>query len=568
MNYKFIYRDPQQQFISIELRVKSIGKELELILPAWRPGRYELGDFAKNIKSFKVFSENGKPLKFEKTSKNKWVISTPESEVILVSYQYYAAEINAGSSYIDESQLYVNPVNCCFYSLEYYDSEIKLELEIPSDWKIASPILTQKNQLIASNFDELADSPFICSPFLQYNSYQVDEYNFHLWFNGLVKPDWERLKIDFEQFTRLQIEKFIEFPTKNYHFMFQILPYNAYHGVEHSACTVIALGPSYAVFEKLYNELLGVSSHELYHTWNVKSIRPVDLFPYDFSKENFSKLGYIAEGVTTYMGDLMLFRSGVFTLRQYLFELSKQIQRHLDNFGRFNYSVAESSFDTWLDGYSAGVPGRKVSIYTEGCIIAFALDVLIMKETKNKKRLDDVMRCLYHNYAKKGKGITEANYKYEIQNITGNPVDSFFEKFINGTNAFEGLINETLDYLGLKLQTQPHQEYNCSNLGFKTSTNGSKLNVSSIYPGSPYDVAGGRIGDIILSLNDVRIENNLNEWLNYFSEDSKSLCIERNGSFKILSIPEVSRTFYQTYWIVENEQVTKSQKDAFQKWMN
>ena len=142
------------------------------------------------------------------------------------------------------------------------------------------------------------------------------------------------------------------------------------------------LGPSYVVFDAVYPDLLGVSSHELYHTWNVKAIRPIELFPYDFTKENYSELGYLCEGVTTYMGDLFLFKSNVFSEEEYFNELNQQLQKHFDNPGRFNYSVAASSFDTWLDGYVPGVPNRKVSIYTEGCLIALVCDLMIIHHSK------------------------------------------------------------------------------------------------------------------------------------------------------------------------------------------
>src|SRR5690554_595889 len=131
------------------------------------------------------------------------------------------------------------------------------------------------------------------------------------------------------------------------------------------------------------------------------------MVPYDFKQENYSELGYIAEGVTTYMGDLMLYKAGVFNTEQYFLEMNNQIQRHMDNFGRFNYSVAASSFDTWLDGYVAGAPGRKVSIYTEGCLLSFMIDVLILKNTSNQHGLDDVMRNLYHDFGAKGIGRSE-----------------------------------------------------------------------------------------------------------------------------------------------------------------
>src|SRR5690554_3271411 len=365
MKFTFDIKSPQQQYIQITAEIKATGSETKIYFPAWRPGRYELGDFAKNVNHFQIFNGDGSPLDFQKKNKNTWIVQTEGCSVITVKYSYYATDLNAGSTYLDETQLYVNPVNCCLFTDESFNDPITVKLNIPKSWEVAHPLKVENNVFTAANYDELADSPFICSAGLQKATYEVQGTTFYIWFNGIVKPDWKRIVDDFKAFTETQIKSFSKFPTDEYHFLIQVLPFQNYHGVEHSKSTVITLGPSYAVFEELYTELLGVSSHELYHTWNVKSIRPSEMVPYNFKEENYSELGYIAEGITTYMGDLILYKSGVLTIEQYLVEMSNQIQRHMDNFGRFNYSVAQSSFDTWLDGYVPGAPRRKVSIYTE-----------------------------------------------------------------------------------------------------------------------------------------------------------------------------------------------------------
>jgi predicted metalloprotease with PDZ domain len=299
VKYSFSCENPSQQYISIKATFSVNSKTTTVQLPSWRPGRYELGNFAKNVKGFRIFDENNKAVSFKKLVKDAWEVDTEGKKEIRVEYSYFAAELNAGSTFLNAEQLYVNPVNCCVFTEETKREPVELELAIPSDWKIAGSMKENGTVLSASNFEELADSPFICSNSLQYNQYEVNGTIFHLWLNGEVKPDWKRLVKDFKAFTAKQLEKFMEFPVPEYHFLIHILPYKAYHGVEHQRSTVITLGPSYEVFASLYKELLGVSSHELYHTWNVKAIRPADMYPYDFTKENYSELGYICEGVTT-----------------------------------------------------------------------------------------------------------------------------------------------------------------------------------------------------------------------------------------------------------------------------
>jgi predicted metalloprotease with PDZ domain len=387
-----------------------------------------------------------------------------------------------------------------------------------------------------------------------------------VWFNGEVKPDWDRLIKDFQAFTDAQIKKFTEFPVKEYHFLNQILPYKAYHGVEHCKSTVISLGPSYEVFDSLYKELLGVSSHELYHTWNVKAIRPIEMFPYDFTKENYSRLGYICEGVTTYQGDLFLMKSGVFNEQQYFNELQAQFQKHFDNHGRFNYSVAESSFDTWLDGYVQGVPNRKVSIYTEGCILAFVTDVNIRRATSDKSGIDELMKRLYFNFALKGKGVSEEDYKGVIEDITGESQTEFFDNFINGCLPFESIITKSLEYLGLELDHEPSPSYVEGRLGFKVIKQADGFVVNTMYPGGPAETGGLSKGDKIIAVNGFACNGELDKWLNYFDDDTKTVTFLRNGEYREITFPEVMRNFYMKYTIRKMEKPDKQQFTAFEAW--
>jgi predicted metalloprotease with PDZ domain len=566
VKYSFSCENPSQQYISISATFKVAHDVTIVHLPSWRPGRYELGNFAKNIKGFKVFDQNNKKVDFKKLTKDSWEIDTAGISEIKVDYLYYAIDLNAGSTFLNAEQLYVNPVNCCVYTDETANENIELKLNIPSAWKIACALKQNEDVLLATNFDELADSPFICSNSLQYNQYEVGGTIFHVWLSGEVKPDWKRLIKDFKAFTEKQVEKFMEFPVPEYHFLIHILPYKAYHGVEHQSSTVITLGPSYEVFDLMYKELLGVSSHELYHTWNVKAIRPIDMFPYDFKKENYSELGYICEGVTTYMGDLFLYKSGVFNLNQYLFEMNKQLQKHFDNHGRFNYSVAESSFDTWLDGYVPGTPARKVSIYTEGCLLAFVTDIMVLKATENQLGLDTVMKRLYFDFYLKGKGVSKADYKAVLENVSGISFDSFFEDFIHGNRPYESILTEAFEYIGLELDHKPSPYYSQGRLGFKAIPNGTNFIVKVIYPGSPANLGMLQIEDEIIAVNGYSCLGELDKWLKYFDNDLKHLTVLRAGRIIELTLPEVDRNFYMEYTVVPVAKSNTPQINAFEAW--
>ena len=182
-----------------------------------------------------------------------------------------------------------------FYIPERIDEEYEINLDLPSDYIIASSLEKNKNTLIGNNFDEIAESPIICSNSLQHDLFSLNNINFHLWCQGRCEVNWEKVKKDFSLFTQTQINHFDSFPVDEYHFLFQITPYPSYHGVEHTKNTVILLGPGTEIMNKKYNSLLHISSHELYHTWNIKAIRPKEMYPYDYSQENYFRTGFIAE---------------------------------------------------------------------------------------------------------------------------------------------------------------------------------------------------------------------------------------------------------------------------------
>jgi predicted metalloprotease with PDZ domain len=566
IHYKFSIENPSNQYIQIQMSFESSQMIEHIQLPSWRPGRYELGNFAKNVKNFKVYGDKN-ILSFEKTSKDCWKIETNGAKQIQVSYQYYATDLNAGATYLDKNQLYVNPVNCCAFVVGRELENIEVQLEVPNSYQIACALPHENKVLKARHFDELADSPFIVSASLQHDTYKVNDTLFHIWFQGEVKVNWEKILKDFSAFTSKQIEKFSEFPVSEYHFFFQIVPFRAYHGVEHQTSTVILLGPSYDIFEATYVDLLGVSSHELYHTWNVKSIRPIEMWPYDFTKENYSKLGYLCEGVTTYMGDLFLLKSGVFKLKDYFLELNDQLQKHFDNFARFNYSVAESSWDTWLDGYVPGAPNRKVSIYTEGCLLALVTDVFIMRHSKEKYNLDDVMKRLYFDFYLNGKGVSEKDYQDVIEQLAGSSFQEILDNYFYNSNPFEAIIVDAFDYLGLELIHKASPKYSYAKLGFKSIPQGQNFIVKAIYPGSPAEMGALMLEDEIIAVNSYACGAELDKWLTYFDDHVKVLSVMRRGKLIEITLPIAVRNFYLDYSVKQIENPNQHQKRAFERWM-
>ena len=204
-------------------------------------------------------------------------------------------------------------------------------------------------------------------------------------------------------------------------------------------------------FDQLYPELLGISSHGSFHAWNVIRIRPAELLPYDFTKENYFPTGFVAEGVTTYYGDLFLKRSGVFTLEDYLLELNTTMKRHFEANGKAFQSLVESSFDLWLDGYTPGIPNRKVSIYHKGAIVALLLNLEIRQRTSHVRSLDDVHAIYMGAFWKTAIGYSIDDYRAAVEEVTGRSQQSYFDECITGNAPLETRLNQALDFVGLCL---------------------------------------------------------------------------------------------------------------------
>lgn len=459
MLYRIAIADPIQHFIQLEFTIPNIHQDhIEVQLPAWRPGRYELQNFAKNIRLFDVRDADGNAVEWFKTTKDRWLIHTTGIKQVTISYQYYANQPDAGACYVDLHYLYINPVHCFMYVEGRMDEPYQLTFELPENYRIASQMQqVAPHTLSAPNFDYLADSPLFASATLEHHTIDADKTRIHFWFQGQHPFDIERLKNDTLAYTLAQTNIFGELPCKDYHFLYLIHPNPARHGVEHLDSTVIAMGQlADQTVEEFYQDLLAISSHELFHLWNIKRIRPIEMLPYDFTKENYSTLGYVYEGVTTYYGDLMLKQSGVWTWEQYAASFNSDLKRHIDNPGRFNYSVAQSSWDTWLDGYVPGIPGRKVSIYIEGMIAALVADLMIIKNSNCTCSLHNVMHDLYQECYLKHKGYDESTYKNLLEKHAGHFFDQYFQQVIHGKGMQEQWLKEALSWAGCELTYDQH----------------------------------------------------------------------------------------------------------------
>ncbi len=564
MHYHFSIPEPASGFIEITATAKSKGDVLELQLPAWRPGRYQSGHFARNVLRMDAHGAGGQLLHTEKVTRDRWRIQTGGSGTVKAVYRYYAAQLDGGGCYLSPDLLYVNPVQCCVYDAANPREPCSVRLDIPGHWQVATSMARQEDGAFrVLHFDELADSPFICSPSLKHHTYTSKGISFHIWLLCECEPGWDRMEKDFRAFTEAQVSTMREFPVEEFHFLVILPEYACFHGVEHLRSTMLLLGPGHKLMDELYDDFLGVASHELFHVWNVKTIRPAEMSPYDFTSEQYSRLGYVYEGFTTYYGDLFLARGGCFNLDKYLSCVARRLQRHLDNPGHLNYSVAESSFDTWLDGYEAGAPGRKTSIYDEGSLVALMLDLLIRQRSGGSGSLDDVMRMLYDEFGRQGKGYTEADMARLAGHAAGIAVDGFFSDVVYRAVSYESMLGELLGHAGLEIRRSPSRHWH-ERLGLRIVKDPL---VRLAWTGSPAAKAGIMPGDELLKVNGMpfpdAVKNLKPEEGSPLSLRVRRLNIEKNLTLD----PDFSVSFFDRVAIREAGHPTKAQLAFRESWL-
>lgn len=562
MNYRLYFESPDLHLIRVQLDLPAQLGEQALHLPKWRPGRYEFAPFAERIVDARAWSASGKVLEVTKITTHTWQVTT-HGEPATFEYKYHATIADAGGSYYDQDQIYINPCNLLMYLPTHIDSPCHMTLALPEDYRLACGLPAEGNTLHAPDYHQLVDAPLIASQTLQHHAFEVEGIPFNLWFQGDVKPHWHKLETDFHSFIKAQLRLFGGFPAKDYHFLYQILNKKIYHGVEHANSTVIALGPGFRMDgEDDYEDMLSVSCHELFHAWNVKAIRPADMQPYVYDREQYSRLHYITEGVTTYYGELLVFKAGVWSLGEFLKVFNKDfLRKHYAHQGRNHISLEQASFESWLVGYDEGVPNRKISFYTKGALAAFILDVRIRKATDNARSLDTVMRELYERFGKTGKGYTREDYKAIAEAAAGHPLDDYFQDFISGILPMEPALGEVADYLGLALVAKDPATIAERDYGFVIDADGGPARIKQVHEASPAEHAGLCVGDTIVAIQGHRAPEKDVEALLRYLEDDEDLHIHvfRNEMLELLVMEARPDYRYQIHQLEENPEATEAQ---------
>ncbi len=510
MYFKIFIHDYNKYLLRIEATFTAQSADVEVRVPYWRPGRYEGGKFPRNYIDFSA-SQDGNAIPAIKESPHSWKLScNPNSEVKL-SYYLQASELTAGNTYLDETFLLVNPVNSLLYISAAALDEQRVEFFLPEPWTLATSLAgttaldpSAHSAFIAADVQELMDSPILTGSNMDDASFQIGDVDIHLHWVGIFPYDSEGYEADIQAFCEKQIQAFGSLPVDDYRFLLVFVPSQMRHGVEHERSTVIVMGPnSYLGTQEGKDSFLSIASHELYHTWNVKYLRPTAWNPYPFEGPAPSRLAYIAEGITTYMGDWMLWQAGVWSDSKYLSKLALLMERHDENEGRKHMSLADAAIDTWIDGYGGGAPQRRVSIYNEGALMAFVLDVYIMKHTEGDAGLWQVMTDMYANYDPQ-QGYSENDFWDAVSTVADRSVNQLRIALTEEKGGFESFLEDALGEMDLALNSDNPTDikgHDWWGLAYTPVVGGAK--VGFVAKDSPAELAGLWPGDIITKIDGI-----------------------------------------------------------------
>jgi predicted metalloprotease with PDZ domain len=542
------------------------GQTVELGLPAWRPGRYEFQTYARNIFGLLVYDADKNLLPIAKTARNTWSLSTIPEGLIEVVYQYSCTQLDAGGSWIDDTLIYINPINCLFYIKGREEEACSLTLSpLVESSAVASNLSFMEGTAHATSYFQLADSPFFISNQQGHVTYEVNGNTFNIWTHGAIAYDQALLINHFKAFTAAQLAAMNVFPEKEYHFLLLLFPFTHYHGVEHHQSTVITLGPAQELAElPLYEELISIASHELYHAWNICKIRPAEMYPYRLHEENYFRTGFVAEGITTYLGEYFLRQSGFFSEERFLLEIEQWLNRHLMHRGLKRASLSDSSFDLWVDGYVGSSADYKVSIYVAGALSAIALDLNIRLANESKS-IFDLMRTLYQK-SLKGEGYTEATLHQEIQALIGEEEQRFWKHCITG-HSVVSYVSKALEKFGVTVKKIPSDCYHERLLGIKLKPSSSKLEVAKLQIDAP-SATFFMTDDQLLSIND-KVINTVQELQEGIElSQYNTFTVWRKGREVSLSLHiEEAGDYWATARVEKNSEASDEQKLRYNNWM-
>jgi predicted metalloprotease with PDZ domain len=530
--YAIVAKDLAAHLFQVTLTVREPAPDGQLLaLPAWIPGSYMIREFARNIVQIRA-EANGQPVALAKLDKHSWQ-APPVEGALTVQYDVYAWDLSVRAAHLDRTHGFFNGTSVFLRVAGQEDVPHVVDIVRPADeaarsWRVATalPELKAKRYgfgtYMAADYDELIDSP------VEMGDFALATFTAHgvphdVVITGRVPNlDMARLCTDLKAICETQIAFFEpktkQAPMDRYVFM-TLAVGDGYGGLEHRASTALICAradlPTTSAQggerSEGYVKFLGLCSHEYFHTWNVKRIKPAVFAPYDLQVENYTPLLWLFEGFTSYYDDLFLVRAGMISEAAYFKMLGKTVGSVLRGAGRTKQSVAESSFDAWSKYYrqDENAPNAIVSYYAKGSLVGLGLDLTIRQKSGGKRSLDDIMLALWQRYGRDfypdgRRGVTPGDVEALFDEISGMRLKSYFDKYIRGTEDVP--LAKLLAPFGVKYTDE--RKLAKPSLDANIGRDGADAKLSAVHEGGAAHRAGLSAGDLLVAVDGLRVTGN------------------------------------------------------------
>ncbi|HEV3216210.1 MAG TPA: PDZ domain-containing protein [Vicinamibacterales bacterium] len=507
IRYTLSFPAPYTHYVEVDASIPTDGQpQVDLMMPVWTPGSYLVREYSRNVESLTATGANDMPLPVGKTRKNRWRVEAGGARTISLHYRLYCREMSVRTNWIDEEFAQLNGAATYITRLESRDRPYEVRLRLPPGWARSLSGMTspEPNVFRAPDYDTLVDSPIVAGNPAVYEfsaggkpHYLVDVGEAGVW-------DGARAVQDLAKVVQKTIDLWGGAPYDRF-YLFNMIgaPGN---GLEHKNSIVIETPRLSTSTPAGYHAWLRLASHEFFHPWNVKRLRPIELGPFDYENEVYTKGLWFAEGVTDYYADLQVRRAGLAGVEEYLQDLSGAIANLQNTPGRLVLSAEMASYDAWIKYYrpNENSTNDSVSYYVKGAVIGFLLDARIRHATAGVKTLDDFMRLMYQRYSG-AHGFTSADLRATAVDLAGpSAKDDFprwFQKTLETTEELD--YREALDWFGLDFRAPSSAK--SAYLGVATTLSEGRTFVTGVTRGTPAFDAGMEVDDEIIAIDGVRL---------------------------------------------------------------
>ncbi len=575
VTYVLSMPEPQTHYFEVEMQLKNVAAAtgskkngyLDIKMPVWTPGSYLIREYAKNVEGFTA-SAGGKPVVSDKVSKNTWRVYTGDDN-LTIRYQVYANDLTVRTSFVDADHGYVTPAGTFMYHDALKDIPLRLVVRPYKTWKKVAtglpPVVGKDFTYEAPNLDILIDSPLEIGNHKTFTFTAAGVPHTVAMF-GDVEYDEERLKADYKRVCEAVASVVGEHPCQHYTFIVQHISQGG-GGLEHLNSTTLEPNRNAYTTEANYKRFFGLVAHEYFHLWNVKRIRPIALGPFDYENENYTHMLWLSEGCTSFYGEYIQMRAGFYSPTDYLGLVANDITSIENQPGVRVQSVAESSWDAWIKGYrpNENSSNSTISYYNKGSVLGLLLNLSILAGSSGARNMDDLMRFLYAEYYKKQKrGFTDAEFRQAAEQIAGRKLDDFFTVGINSAEPIN--YNTYFEPVGMQLVNVAARTQD-GFLGTATVYSNGKATVTGVRRGSAAYTSGLNVGDEIISVDSVRVTDDLLKLISGRRVgETINVIVNRAGFLREIPIT-LAQNPLVSYRLEPLPNQTPAQKALYNKWL-